>query len=258
LDLGLQITGPVAQDAISTYDDMWVGADQIHCEDFHPADGSDWTETCQEVKGSGDHVPEVLRTYLPSGGNTNAFSLYRTSELKEGGTFIATALSSAEESIDMTQVNFSLEMICMVNIFFPDVCTFDNALPYMNAMVEAIEENHVRVRVIMETSNSNGLENRVSGTVLMEELERRSPGLSDLVELRFYNGKIHAKGTLIDDSLLIVGSLNMHYSSWGEGGLTEYDVATNDPLAIAEYQALFEDKWQGSIPFEEADFGTSP
>ena len=170
--------------------------------------------------------------------------------------FIATALASAEESIDMTQVNFALEMICMGNIVFPDLCTFDNALPYMNAMVEAIEKNHVHVRVIMETTNSNGLENRVSGTVLIEELERR--GLSDLVELRFYNGKIHAKGTLIDDTLLIIGSQNMHYSSWGEGGLTEYSMATNDPQAIAEYQGLFEAKWQEATPFEEAEFGTSP
>jgi phosphatidylserine/phosphatidylglycerophosphate/cardiolipin synthase-like enzyme len=178
--------------------------------------------------------------------------------LKEGDTFIATALASAEESIDMTQVNFALEMICMANIVFPDLCTFDDALPYMKAMVEAVEKNHVHVRVIMENSNSNGLENRVGGTILMEELERREPGLSDLVELRFYNGKIHAKGSLIDDQLLIIGSQNMHYSSWGEGGLTEYSLATDNPQAIAEYQALFEDKWQEAIPFEEAEFGTSP
>jgi hypothetical protein len=258
LDLGVQVTGPVAQDAISTYDDMWVGSDQIHCEEFHPADGSDWTETCQEVKGTGDHVPEVLRTYLPPEGDTNAFSLYRTTEIKEGDVFIATALASAEESIDMTQVNFALEMVCMANIVFPDVCTFDDALPYMNAMVEAIESNHVHVRVIMETTNSNGLENRVAGTVLMDELELREPGLSDLVELRFYNGKIHAKGTLIDGRLLIIGSQNMHYSAWGEGGLTEYSMATNDSQAVAEYQALFEAKWEEAIPFEEAEFGTSP
>lgn len=258
LDLGVQVTGPVAQDAISTYDDMWDGSDQIHCEDFHPDDGSDWTDTCEEVKGTGDHVPEVLRTYLPPDSGTNAFSLYRTTALKEGDTFIATALASAEESIDMTQVNFALEVICMANIVFPDVCTFDNALPYMEAMADAIEKNHVRVRVIMENSNSNGLENRVGGTVLMEELESREPGLSDLVELRFYNGKIHAKGTLIDDQLLIIGSQNMHYSSWGEAGLTEYNIATNDPQAIAEYQALFETKWQEAIPFEEAEYGTNP
>ena len=98
----------------------------------------------------------------------------------------------------------------------------------------------------------------MGGTELLQELERREPGLSELVELRFYNGKIHAKAALIDDQLLIIGSQNMHYSSWGEGGLTEYSVTTNDSGAIAEYQGLFEAKWEQAIPFEEAEFGASP
>ena len=92
--------------------------------------------------------------------------------------------------------------------------------------------------------------------LLSEDWEQNTYHVTD--ELRFYNGKIHAKGTLIDDTLLIIGSQNMHYSSWGEGGLTEYSMATNDPQAIAEYQALFEAKWQEAVPFEEAEFSTSP
>jgi phosphatidylserine/phosphatidylglycerophosphate/cardiolipin synthase-like enzyme len=78
------------------------------------------------------------------------------------------------------------------------------------------------------------------------------------VELRFYNGKIHAKSLLIDDQMLIIGSQNMHYSSWGEGGLNEYSLTTNHPQAIAEYKALFETKWQEAIPFDEAEYGTTP
>ncbi len=256
LDLGLSILGPVAQDAVSVYDDMWAGANQIHCEDFFPADGSDWKDTCTEVKGIADHVPEVLRYFLPPEGSDNAFSLYRNSVIKEGDEFIATSISSAEETIDMMEVNFSLEMICMLNVVFPDVCTFDNALPWMNALLETVQNNGTRVRVIMENTNSNGLENRVGGTILMEELERL--GLEDLVELRFYNGKIHAKSLLIDDQLLFIGSQNMHYSSWGEGGLNEFSLATDSPQAVSEYQALFEAKWQESTPFEEAEYGTSP
>jgi phosphatidylserine/phosphatidylglycerophosphate/cardiolipin synthase-like enzyme len=156
----------------------------------------------------------------------------------------------------MMEVNFSLEMICMVNIVFPDSCTIDDALPWMNALLETIEKNNTKVRVIMENANSNGLENRVGGNVLMGELERL--GLDHLVELRFYNGKVHAKSLLIDNELLFIGSQNMHYSSWGEGGLNEYSLSTDDPQAIDEYKALFETKWQQSTPFEEAEFGTSP
>jgi len=141
-------------------------------------------------------------------------------------------------------------------LIFPDACTIDDALPWMDAILEAVENNPVKVRVIMENANSNGLENRVAGNVLLAELERR--GLGDRVELRFYNGKLHAKSTLIDDKLLIIGSMNMHYSSWGKNGLTEYSLATNTPASIDEYQALFETKWAEAIPFNEAEFQTSP
>jgi phosphatidylserine/phosphatidylglycerophosphate/cardiolipin synthase-like enzyme len=256
LDLGLQMTGPVAQDAIAAFDDMWSDADQIHCEDFHPLDNRDWEDTCQQVLATSGHVPEVLRTYLPPDGSDHAFSVYRTKDYKEADTFVAASLASAEETIDMIHVNFSLEMICMANLIFPDVCTIENALPWMDAVIEAVEKNPVKVRAIMETSNSNGLENRVGGNVLLAELERL--GLRDQVELRFYNGKVHAKSTLIDGRMLIIGSQNMHYSSWGESGLTEYSLVTNAPEAIEEYQALFETKWEQAIPFEEAEISVSP
>ena len=256
LDLGLQITGPVAQDATSAFDDMWSDANQIHCDEFHPSDGRDWEDTCQQVVATSGHVPEVLRTYLPPEGSDHAFSVYRTKDYKEADTFISASLASAEETIDMIHVNFSLEMICMANLIFPDTCTIENSLPWMDAVIAAVEKNPVKVRAIMETSNSNGLENRVAGKVLLAELDRL--GLSDQVELRFYDGKVHAKSTLIDDRILIIGSQNMHYSSWGESGLTEYSLITNAPEANEEYQALFETKWEQAIPFDEADFSTSP
>lgn len=49
-------------------------------------------------------------------------------------------------------------------------------------------------------------------------------------EIRFYNGKLHTKSTLIDDQLLIVGWQNMRYSALGKG----------------------------AVPFENTQFGTSP
>jgi len=255
LDLGISISGPVAQDGISAYDDLWEGADQIHCEDLDPNDDN-WKDTCVELKAISDHAPEVLRYYLPPEGDSNSFSLYRSEAYKEADDFIATSLAASQESVDIMQANFSLEMICMLNLVFPDLCTIENALPYMDALLESIENNHTRVRVMMENTNSNGLENRVSGLVFLEELERR--GLDDQVELRFYDGKIHSKAILIDKELLIIGSQNLHYSAWGEKGLTEYSVSTDDPDAIAEYKALFEHKWQDAIPFEEAKYGSSP
>jgi len=254
-DLGIEISGPVAQDAISAYNDLWGGADQIHCEDFNPADGSNWQDTCEERKGVSDHVPEVLRVYLPPAGDDTSFSLYRSTAYLEGDKFIAASLTAAQESIDMIHVNFALEVYCMANLIFPGFCSIDDAYPWMHAILEAIETNQVKVRVIVENANSNGLENRVAGMVLMEELEKR--GYPGQVEIRFFNGKLHSKATQIDDQLLIIGSQNMHYSAWGEGALTEYSLTTNDPAAIDEFNALFEYEWQQAVRFEDAKFGTS-
>jgi phosphatidylserine/phosphatidylglycerophosphate/cardiolipin synthase-like enzyme len=237
LDLGLVVLGPVGQDVLGVYDDMWNGADQVHCENLNPPDGSDWRDTCQELKATPSHLPEVLRAYLPPEGNANSFSLYRSIAYKLGDEFIATSLAAASESIDMMEVNFSLEMICMLNLVFPDVCTIDNALPWMDAVLDAIENNGAKLRVIMENTNSNGMENRVAGRVLLDELERR--GLSDHAELRFYSGKIHAKSVLFDDQFLIIGSQNMHYSSWGERGLNEFSVSTDDPGSYRRIPSSF-------------------
>jgi phosphatidylserine/phosphatidylglycerophosphate/cardiolipin synthase-like enzyme len=255
LDLGLQVTGPAAQPAISVYDDMWEGADQVHCDSLSLED-ENWVNTCQELKATASHVPEVLRTYLPQDGSSNSFSLYRSQVYKEVDTALAAALANAQETIDLLHVNFSLELICMANLVFPDLCTIENALPYMDAMLDAIEQNGARVRVIMENTNSNGLENRVAAEVFMEELAKR--GLEDQVEFRFYNGKLHAKATLIDDELLAIGSHNMHYSSWGEAGLTEFVITTDDPQAIEEFKGLYETKWAEAIPYDEATYTTSP
>lgn len=256
LDLGVAIRGPIAQESMSVYDDMWEGANQIYCEDFYPEDGSDWQDTCTELSAVADHIPEVMRYSLPPEGRDNTFSLYRNSIFKEADNFIASGLSSSTDTIDMMETNFSLELVCMINIIYPDFCTFEDALPWMVSMVEGIKNNNTHVRVIMENTNSNGLENRVAGVELMEELTRL--GLEDQVELRFYNGKIHAKSILMDKELLIIGSHNLHYSAWGDQGLNEYSLATDNPDAIAEYQALFEDKWAEAIPFDEAEYGTSP
>ena len=193
--------------------------------------------------------------YYPADSQQNAFSLFRTLVYKEADETYAAVLGSAQSSIDAIHVNFSLELICMANLLIKDVCAFDNALPWMRAIVDAVEQNQVRVRVIVENANSNGLENRAAIQVLTDELKKR--GLEDFVEIRFFNGRVHAKTALIDQELLIVGSQNFHYSSWGDGGLNEFGVATDDPEAIALYQKMFDYHWERAIPVAEADWASA-
>ncbi len=185
--------------------------------------------------------------YRPAEESSTAFALYRTDVYKEADHAYDAALASAEESIDAIHVNFSAEMICLLNLIAPDTCTFDNnALPWMKSLVQAVQKNHVKVRVIVENANSNGLENRVGIDMLQKKLA--SLGLSDLVEVRFFDGRVHMKTALIDQQLLFVGSQNFHYSSFSPGGLLEFVAATDSRTAIDEYQKMFEYYWQQSIP----------
>jgi hypothetical protein len=100
---------------INAYDDMWLGANMLHCTDFHPADGTSWTETCQWSKATVTHLPEVLK-YYPVDSQQNAFSLFRTLVYKEADETYAAVLGSAQSSIDAIHVNFSLELICIANL----------------------------------------------------------------------------------------------------------------------------------------------
>jgi phosphatidylserine/phosphatidylglycerophosphate/cardiolipin synthase-like enzyme len=254
VDLGMVVEGPVAQAAISAYDDMWVDGNQLHCTDFFPDDGSDWTDTCRWGKAASGHVPEVMKYYL-SELSHNAFSLYRSGNYKEADSAYSSVFSSAQSSIDAIHVNFSLEMICFLNVIAEDLCSFDNALPWMEAMLHAVEQKQVKVRAIVENSNSNGIENRIGIDIFERELASR--GLEDLVEVRFFNGRVHAKSALVDQEFLVVGSQNLHYSSWGDGGLLEYGVASDDPEAVKQYQKMFDYYWEQAVPTDETDWTVS-
>ena len=134
----------------------------------------------------------------------------------------------------------------MVNALVDGVCTFDSALPWMVAMMDAVEQNQVKTRLLLETGGVKGLENGVAIQVFQDELVNR--GLEDLVEIRFFDGRVHMKSALIDQEFLIVGSQNLHYSSFGEKGLLEFVVASDDPEAIEKYLDMFNYFWeQGTI-----------
>jgi cardiolipin synthase len=254
-DLGLLLIGPVAQPALSAFDDEWNGANQLVCSDLGIGDNTDrWQRSCQWQTASVSHTPETLKYYLTE-QDQSAFALYRTDVYKEADQAYVAAIGSARQSLDGIHVNFSAQLVCWLEIVAPGVCTFEeNALPWMKSMVDAIEQNHIRVRVIVENANSNGIENRIGYGLLQDELTRR--GLNEYVELRFFDGRVHTKSALIDGQLLFVGSQNFHYSSFGTSGLLEFVAATESPEAIQAYHDMFEYYWQLAIPADEAAWGT--
>jgi MFS family permease len=255
-DLGMDVKGPVAQPAMAAFDDEWNGSSQLVCSDLAIGEKEDkWKNSCEWTTGVVSHVPEALK-YRPTEESSTAFALYRTDVYKEADHAYEAALASAESSIDVIHVNFSAEIQCLLNLIAPDTCTFeDNALPWMKSLVESVEKNHIKVRVIVENANSNGLENRVGIDLLQKKLA--SLGLSEYVEVRFFDGRVHMKTALIDQELLFVGSQNFHYSSFAPAGLLEFVASTDSQTAIQEYQKMFEYYWAQSIPADEAIWGTT-
>jgi hypothetical protein len=249
LDLGMEVKGPVAQQALADYDDLWSDSNKVECPDLNPPNG-DWEKYCHFTKAKAEHVPEVL-LYHPMSENDIAFSLLRTPKRPESDKAIEALIRSTKDTLDIFEVNFSLKAQCAIGAVMDGFCTFDDALPYMQALLDAIEKNGVKIRVLVTDVNMNGIENSVAIKVFMEELAKR--GLDDQAEFRYYTGRMHTKAFLADEKLLVVGSQNFHYSAWGDGkGLAEYNVVTDNPEAIVEFKNLFEYRWEQSVPVEDA------
>ncbi len=248
-DKGLEVAGPVAQAMVAAYDDLWRGSDLYSCSRFPPPLPRLEFLWCDVTATPTDHPPEVLR-FADNAGDTTAFALDHTSKLHESDEAILAAIGSAQRTIDLAEVNFSLDTICLAAVLLANLCSSDESVPpYMLALLEAIEERDVHVRVIVESTAFNGFENRIGIEWLASELEQI--GKRDNVEFKFYNGKMHDKALLIDDEFLIIGSQNFHYSAWGSPSLTEYNLATDDSQAVADFLNEYEFHWEQGFPFEE-------
>ena len=246
-DLGLQMTGPVAQDTQRYFDDLWGGANSIQCTDLN-SDSSLWWLSCRRVTTTTDHVPEVQMYYLAP-ENHNAFALYRSQKFNESDVVVEKTVVSAQDALDILQVNFTLNMICDLNVLLP-ICDVSDSPDYMSALLDVIETNQVKLRVLFKKKPIEVVENKIAMTEFRQALAER--GLNDLVEFRYFNDSVHAKAVLIDDQFLIVGSQNFHYSAFGEDtGLVEFNIGTDDPQAIEKFKSFFEYHWERGTPIPE-------
>jgi phosphatidylserine/phosphatidylglycerophosphate/cardiolipin synthase-like enzyme len=242
IDLGLQITGPVAQAALRAFDDVWEGSTRVHCDNIDPDSTFFWMFSCHTAVATRDHVPEVLHYFVPDAADGKAFSLPRTENFRQADEAYYAALASAQSSIDTIQVNFTLEMICDLGVLL-EVCNFANRIEPMDAIMKAIETNQAQVRVLIKETPIDGIENRIAIAAFQNELAAR--GLSEYVEIRFVDAdQVHPKASLIDGELLVVGSHNFHYSAWGDGALTEYNLAIEDPVAAQDFKKFFDFTWE--------------
>lgn len=99
----------------------------------------------------------------------------------------------------------------------------------------------VRVRVLMVDYGMDRLPNR-SGVALLRR-EARWHGLEDQFDARYVTFPVHTKAVIVDERLVLSGSMNFHFSAWGPLGLNEGALATTDVQAVAEQRAMFDTLW---------------
>ncbi|WP_034384035.1 phospholipase D-like domain-containing protein [Deinococcus sp. YIM 77859] len=245
-DLGLWVRGPVARDGLTVFDDLWSRSTVLACAPGVTA--RTVRRACRlGAAGVPDHPQGTDRLPLQRAGDVRVFSLYRRAGFPAADEALVNLLDAARENIDLMHVSFSMNVRCNLALLNPRLCTFDDALPWMRALVRAAERG-VLVRAILYEHGLLGLENRIALAVLRRELAAR--GLADRFEARWYPGGLHAKTMLVDGRMLTVGSQNLHYSSWTPRGLNEYTLATSAPAAAAEYARGFAFLWGQSRPAE--------
>lgn len=107
-----------------------------------------WWLTCSDSEAVSDHVPEVKRYYLP-GGDSIAFSLLRTLAYDEADQQAIAALAAAKERIDVMHTLFTLPGYCILN-HLVNVCSTAQAMPYMHSILDALEHNEAKARLLID------------------------------------------------------------------------------------------------------------
>lgn len=237
-DLGLHMRGPVAQQGVAVFDDLWRFSKQVRC----PANVRPDEVSRQCFLSPSDPVthPDAVRHALTA-GQARAFLLYR----RPGGVDEAerahlALIDAATGQIDLMQADFSPSLNCWVAYLGPENCDHQTFLPYMAALLRAMERG-VRVRVLTVNYGFGAGANR-SGIALMR-YEARRRGLDDLFEARYVTFNMHTKALTVDHGMVVVGSMNFHFSAWGPWGLNEAALATSDAQAIQEQEDSFNDLW---------------
>lgn len=255
-DIGMKLSGAVAQDALEMFDNLWEGA--TICTDYEPT-----LKICTntEVASLPSHAPEVLNP-VPTGNGLNAFSLFRSADDSTGNDAIFTAMTNSQNRLNIVQnmlwYSPPIRWEVPAGGLLPLPAGFDYETeipPYIEGIMQAVTNNS-QVRYIAAWDPIQAyLGSAYSVVHVMNLAESRGLDLSKL-EIKKSSVPLHAKSLSIDNQMLIVGSLDFAPGSWSYSGgtlsnildLAEYDIAVDEPLphtstAIDDYDALFEGMW---------------
>lgn len=238
-DLGLALSGPVARAGVAAFDDLWTKSRLLSCPPLVTPQNIGrecrfrWLPTTLP-----SHPPSTLR--VTPLGDSRAWMLYRRAGYVQADEVGLALLRGSRQTLDLMHADFSANINCLYAFKTPHDCDPATFPSYFQEVIRAAERG-VKIRVLTVDYDVGQLWNRSGIALMRQELRRR--GLEHLFEARYTRFKMHTKATLVDGQMLVVGSINYHFSSWGTAGLNEAALATNDPQAIARQRELFERAW---------------
>uniref|UniRef100_UPI002869ADB4 phospholipase D-like domain-containing protein n=1 Tax=Deinococcus sp. TaxID=47478 RepID=UPI002869ADB4 len=242
-DVGLHMSGPVAQSGVAVFDDLWRHSRELVC----PAGvGSAEVEgRCAMQEPALPTHPDAARAAIAT-GSAHAFMLYRRTGVEQADLAHLALLDAARTEVDLMQADFGPPLTCWYAYLNPSTCPVREWTTYMTGVLSALRRG-VHVRLLLVDYGIGAAPNRSGVALLRRELHRR--GLDDLFEARYTTFNMHTKALTVDHELVVTGSMNFHFASWGSLGLAEAALATDDARAVAEQEASFNDVWaNGSRP----------
>lgn len=247
-DLLLTLRGPVARHTVAAFRDSWLLSRPLQCQA-----GVTVAKLRQDCVLINDEAPYPLFYTAPPqpAGTSRAYGLYRRAGYQTQDSALPALFAAAGSSIDLMQSQISGTMQCSLSLTAPGGCPFPaQALPVWQAIVGAVRDHGVRVRVVLD--HDPLLQAEPLSLLAGIQAYLKPLGLQDHLQVRWSGtaGGMHTKAALVDDAMLTVGSLNLHFSSFGDHGLSEYTLATSDPAALRAARQTFDFEWARGKPFE--------
>lgn len=239
-DLAMGVEGPVARHAVAAFHDGWALSQLLTCRPGTTP--QDVRRDCSLTQPTPRLSVRWASPTLPA-GTADVYPLYRRNGLTDADDALAALFGAASSSIDVMQSQVSGTLGCLGDVEASRGCPPERQLPVWRAAAQAVRERGVTLRLLLDYDSTLQMETLAFLRGLRAELAPL--GLAGHVQARWYGTEagLHTKAALVDGQMLVVGSQNLHHSSFGPLGLAEYSLATSDAGAVKEFAQMFAFAW---------------
>ncbi len=257
-DVGLKISGPIVQDSLAMFDDLWQDARGRKCV---------YGFNCEYTTAPLQHAPEVLLIQPNASNPINVFSLFRNETLKTADNATTEAIRASSTNINLLQNRyfenypprcFWIGDWCIEN-WEPD--SFPGGehgpFPYTQAIIDAAQKG-VRIKMLLSSAekrmNSDSIENLRTQILLLPN----GSNIFSNITVKFSNGPLHAKALSIDGQFVVIGSQNFDYSAFGIDpdnimDLVEYSFGVDNRNVTNKFDNDFASLWDSARAYVRVD-----